>query len=62
MVHGQSDVPMIFSKKIFLRPISIFNYGKMSRDFTFIEDIVIATFYALFKKLLKTIMKKPIKI
>ena len=43
---GRPDMaPMIFSKKIFLRePISIFNFGKMSRDFTFIEDIVEGTF------------------
>tara|TARA_B100000886_G_scaffold18337_2_gene11798 strand:+ start:14948 stop:15964 length:1017 start_codon:yes stop_codon:yes gene_type:complete len=48
---GRPDMaPMIFSKKIFLRePISIFNYGKMSRDFTFIEDIVEGTFLCALK-------------
>ena len=49
---GRPDMaPMIFSKKIFLRePISIFNYGKMSRDFTFIEDIVEGTFLCSLKE------------
>ena len=49
---GRPDMaPMIFSKKIFLRePISIFNYGKMSRDFTFIEDIVEGTFLCALKE------------
>ena len=48
---GRPDMaPMIFSKKIFLRePISIFNYGKMSRDFTFIEDIVEGTYLCTLK-------------
>ena len=48
---GRPDMaPMIFSKKIILRePISIFNYGKMSRDFTFIEDIVEGTFLCALK-------------
>ena len=48
---GRPDMaPMIFSKKIFLRePISIFNYGKMSRDFTFIEDIVEGTYLCALK-------------
>ena len=48
---GRPDMaPMIFSKKIFLKePISIFNYGKMSRDFTFIEDIVEGTYLCALK-------------
>ena len=33
--------PMIFTKSIFSKkPIKIFNYGNMSRDFTFIDDTV----------------------
>ena len=33
--------PMIFAKSIYEnRPINIFNYGKMQRDFTYIDDIV----------------------
>ena len=33
--------PMIFAKSIFeSKPIKIFNYGLMKRDFTYIEDIV----------------------
>ena len=48
---GRPDMaPMIFSKKIFSKePISIFNYGKMSRDFTFIEDIVEGTYLCALK-------------
>ncbi len=39
---GRPDMaPMIFAKAIFSKkPIKIFNYGKMSRDFTFIDDTV----------------------
>ena len=48
---GRPDMaPMIFSKKIFSKePISIFNFGKMSRDFTFIDDIVEGTFLCALK-------------
>ena len=39
---GRPDMaPMIFTKAIISkRPIKIFNYGNMSRDFTFIDDTV----------------------
>ncbi len=39
---GRPDMaPMIFTKSILAgKPISIFNYGKMMRDFTYIDDIV----------------------
>jgi len=39
---GRPDMaPMIFTKSIFSKkPIKIFNYGNMSRDFTFIDDTV----------------------
>ena len=48
---GRPDMaPMIFSKKIYSgEPISVFNYGKMWRDFTFIEDIVEGTFLCALK-------------
>tara|TARA_B100000989_G_C19502456_1_gene454899 strand:- start:627 stop:1646 length:1020 start_codon:yes stop_codon:yes gene_type:complete len=48
---GRPDMaPMIFSKKIFSNePISIFNFGKMSRDFTYIQDIVEGTFLCTLK-------------
>ena len=48
---GRPDMaPMIFSRKIFLKePISVFNYGNMSRDFTFIEDIVEGTYLCALK-------------
>ena len=38
---GRPDMaPMIFAKSIFeKKPIKIFNYGKMSRDFTYIDDV-----------------------
>jgi len=49
---GRPDMaPMIFAKSIFEnKPINIFNYGKMQRDFTFIEDIVEGVFRCCFKK------------
>ena len=39
---GRPDMaPMIFTKAIFSKkPIKIFNHGNMSRDFTFIDDII----------------------
>lgn len=39
---GRPDMaPIIFTKKILAdEPISVFNYGKHKRDFTFIDDIV----------------------
>jgi len=38
---GRPDMaPMIFTNSIYLRkPIRIFNYGKMSRSFTYIDDV-----------------------
>ena len=32
--------PMIFAQSILVKPINVFNYGKMKRDFTYIDDIV----------------------
>tara|TARA_B100000963_G_C22563630_1_gene642615 strand:+ start:423 stop:1442 length:1020 start_codon:yes stop_codon:yes gene_type:complete len=48
---GRPDMaPMIFSKKILLKePISVFNYGRMKRDFTFIDDIVEGTYLCAIK-------------
>ena len=48
---GRPDMaPMIFAKNILSRkPISIFNFGQMSRDFTFISDIVNGTFMCCLK-------------
>jgi len=39
---GRPDMaPIIFTKAIFEnKPIKVFNYGKMERDFTYIDDIV----------------------
>ena len=39
---GRPDMaPMIFAKSILNRkPIKVFNYGKMKRDFTYIDDVV----------------------
>ena len=41
-VRGRPDMaPMIFSKAIMEgKPIEVFNFGKMKRDFTFIDDVV----------------------
>ena len=43
---GRPDMaPMIFAKSILNnKPIKIYNYGKMQRDFTFIDDIVEGVF------------------
>tara|TARA_B100001248_G_C27398278_1_gene467513 strand:- start:1156 stop:2175 length:1020 start_codon:yes stop_codon:yes gene_type:complete len=48
---GRPDMaPMIFAKNIILKkPISVFNNGRMSRDFTYIDDIVEATFLCSLK-------------
>ena len=39
---GRPDMaPMIFADSIFSKkPIKVFNYGKMSRSFTYIDDVV----------------------
>ena len=39
---GRPDMaPMIFANSIFLRkPIKVFNFGKMSRSFTYIDDVI----------------------
>ena len=43
--------PMIFAKSIINgEPIKVFNYGKMQRDFTYIDDIVESIFNCCFKK------------
>ncbi len=49
---GRPDMaPMIFTKSIINKePINIFNYGNMSRDFTFIDDITEALIRCCFKK------------
>ena len=49
---GRPDMaPMIFAESILKeKPIKIFNYGNMSRDFTYIDDVVEALFKVCFKK------------
>ena len=48
---GRPDMaPMIFAKAILeKKPIKIFNYGNMKRDFTFIDDITEAVVLCCFK-------------
>ncbi len=48
---GRPDMaPMIFTKSILKKePIKIYNYGKMKRDFTYIDDIVEGIFLCSFK-------------
>ena len=48
---GRPDMaPMIFTKSILKsEPIKIFNYGKMKRDFTYIDDIVDGIIKCCFK-------------
>ena len=52
---GRPDMaPMIFTKAIYDRePINIFNYGEMSRDYTFIDDVV---------EILFRLSKKPARV
>ena len=46
---GRPDMaPMIFTKAIFeKKPIKIYNYGQMSRDFTYIDDVIKAIIFLL---------------
>ena len=48
---GRPDMaPMIFAKSILnKRPINVFNYGKMKRDFTYIDDIVEGVYRCCYK-------------
>ena len=48
---GRPDMaPMIFAKSILNRePINIFNFGKMKRDFTYIDDIVEGIYQCCYK-------------
>ena len=48
---GRPDMaPMIFAKSILdSKPIQIFNYGKMTRDFTYIDDVAESIFRCSFK-------------
>ncbi len=59
---GRPDMaPMIFAKSIFeKKPIKIFNYGKMSRDFTYIDDVTEIIGRLIYKS--PKVDKKNIKI
>jgi len=48
---GRPDMaPMIFAEKILQKkPITVFNHGNMSRDFTFISDIIEGTYLCCLK-------------
>ena len=48
---GRPDMaPMIFAKSILdQKPINVFNYGKMKRDFTYIDDIVEGVYRCCYK-------------
>tara|TARA_B100000965_G_scaffold406824_1_gene449216 strand:- start:11046 stop:12068 length:1023 start_codon:yes stop_codon:yes gene_type:complete len=48
---GRPDMaPMIFAKSILdKKPIQVFNYGKMKRDFTFIDDVVEGVYRCCYK-------------
>ena len=50
-LRGRPDMaPMIFAKSIIKsKPIKIFNFGKMRRDFTYIDDICESIFRCTFK-------------
>ncbi len=48
---GRPDMaPMIFTKSIFdKKPINIFNYGDMERDFTYVDDVIECIYRCCFK-------------
>ena len=48
---GRPDMaPMIFVKSIISgKPINVYNYGKMKRDFTYIDDVVEGIYRCIFK-------------
>ena len=48
---GRPDMaPMIFAKSIITKkPINVFNFGKMKRDFTYIDDVVEGIFRCCYK-------------
>ena len=48
---GRPDMaPMIFAKSILdKKPINVFNYGKMKRDFTYIDDIIEGVYRCCYK-------------
>tara|TARA_Y100001968_G_scaffold325911_1_gene367999 strand:- start:135 stop:1160 length:1026 start_codon:yes stop_codon:yes gene_type:complete len=48
---GRPDMaPMIFAKSILNRkPINVFNYGRMKRDFTYVDDIVEGVYRCCYK-------------
>ena len=48
---GRPDMaPMIFAKSILdQKPINVFNYGKMKRDFTYIDDIIEGVYRCCYK-------------
>tara|TARA_Y100001968_G_scaffold333696_1_gene398450 strand:- start:1773 stop:2807 length:1035 start_codon:yes stop_codon:yes gene_type:complete len=50
---GRPDMaPIIFARSILSnKPIKVFNYGKMKRDFTYIDDIVEGVVRCCFKKI-----------
>ena len=52
---GRPDMsPMIFANAILSRkPIKVFNYGKMSRSFTFIDDVIDS---------IECLIKKPARV
>ena len=58
---GRPDMaPMIFARAILSKkPISVFNYGEMTRDFTYIEDIVDGVFRCCYKPATKDFKFDP---
>jgi len=54
---GRPDMALFLFTKAILedKPIKVFNYGQMKRDFTYIDDIVNGTIKVLFSKTIKDI-------
>ena len=59
---GRPDMaPMIFAKAIIAKkPIKVFNYGNMKRDFTYIDDIVSAIYGCIKKKAKSNLAFEPL--
>ena len=48
-IMGRPDMALLNLQKIFYQKIDVFNYGKHTRDFTFIDDIVQGIFKSIKK-------------
>ena len=61
---GRPDMaPMIFAKAIlYKKPINVFNYGDMQRDFTYIDDIIESLYRLINRAPVKNLGNKKVTI